>query len=914
MTPARTIAAALLAVAALPVGATADPSAACPAQVSTTADGWRRVAAPRFTSGQLAVITAYAVAPHSPTTMLVTNGAAVLRTRDGGCTWTGIFTLPRTPSAEFPFTAAAEIVDLVAAKQRMYALVRDGGVPRVVLSSDGGASWRTASIPAFDAHFSQFPPKLVADTSGLYAYLTVRPTGGLLVGTGESLYATSDGGETWTPRPVDLAGGGAAHARIVDIAVDPMLGTDVWVTTDNGLFRTGDGGGSWTYTPVGDGGALGSVAVAHRADQPVLVVVAAAYDGIVYVRRAGGGWTTVNTPGAVTSAAGGRNLSQVAVTTASGAYELDFEVLSWKAMHRGAPALSKLSTDDTANAAFYACACAGTQTAIWSRAPRTFEGGRNRGDDRGADNPEGGVPGSDGCAPDNSKRVDPAGFGPSEVAGPPEDITVPPGQSVKVPYRFRVQPRTLDLYFLVDSGPRSRDFICLAKQGAIWAAYDLARSRNVRVGLGQYRDYLVTGQVRIVIGDCLTNLRRDFVYRRDLRMGPLDAVFRNAVSAIGYGNTQCTGDHAGLPALLQAVTGVGQDVAPRGPSPYDIEPGQDAVFAPDAYKVILHVAGGYFSTPERVSQYPGPEFEPVIEALNEAGVKQVGINVPPRSKKKHHEGADPQPPGETGAQDLRRVAAETGTVAATPVDCGKRVREHVAVGDPLVCTYLDEGRRIADGPPMGRLMVDLMDALRDVQPMRLTVVGGDARLTPVTPATTRRLDHLRAQALDYTVTFRCAPSEAGIVKRVQLGGQVGSTVVATTTATVRCGAPPVPRPPVYVAPALPPVANVAAPAAHTVANTNLAVNTATQSQAQSQHLMQGAAMMQENQEHQLAYADVNRPPATDEELAMSALPRRMDDVPPWALAEAAALMTAGAAWYVSRRTRTAFRPARARSR
>src|SRR5687767_8952550 len=104
MTPARLIAAALLLATTLPLGATAGPSIACPAKISTTPDGWRRVASP---FGRQRPLTAYAVMPTDASTMLATDGTSVLRTRNAGCTWTSLYTLPAQPSAEFPFSAGS---------------------------------------------------------------------------------------------------------------------------------------------------------------------------------------------------------------------------------------------------------------------------------------------------------------------------------------------------------------------------------------------------------------------------------------------------------------------------------------------------------------------------------------------------------------------------------------------------------------------------------------------------------------------------------------------------------------------------------------------------------------------------------------------------------------------------------------
>ena len=891
---------AMVAAAGLPVGADAAPAGACPTRVTTTRDGWRRIAAPSFAAGGRG-LSSYAVVPDDPGTYLATNGLSVSRSADGGCTWRPVYTLPASPEAEHPFTQDNTVIEtVVAGTDRVYLLLLpQAGPPRVLVGNATATSWTAATIPGLTNRLLR-APALVVDASGTYAYLLTRSSPSLLDGTpGDLLYATADGGTTWLPRPVD-AGSGAV---IRDVAVDPLSGSDVWATSGTSLLHSANGGQSWELAEETEQDVLGLLSVTHRPGQPVQVVAASARESLVHVRAAGGGeLTAINTPGPVTSMTGGRGVSEVAVTTASGAYELDSGKLTWAPAHTGDPVLDRLSTDYTATPMLHACAC--SEGTIWSRTPRHFGG-------RGPEQPRGDsddYPGFFGCAP-SRREADPPAFAPSAVLPSATEVVLQPGQSKTVTYRFRVQPRVLDLYFLLDGGSRAQLFGCAARQGGVWAAHELARTRNVRAGMGEYRDYLrPRASIYEVTPACLMQAENDFVYRRRLRLGPVDATFRESMSRLHVGH--CRPGHAALEALRQTVDGLGADAPPRGRSPYDIRAGQDADFTDGAYKVVVHVAGGYFAAPERTPGYPGAGFQEAIDALVDNDVKQVGIYIAPR-KKKHHDDEPTTP--ETGAADLERVARETGTLARKPVDCAtSRVRARVKVGEPLTCTFLDDRRKRGSAPPMGEQMVALVSALTDPRPIGFSVLSGaDAITRGRTPAAPRTLDHLLPHTLTHTVTYRCGAGDAGLARHVEVGGQVGSSVVAKATTLVRCGAPvPQPRLDDYQPP-LSLIVPVAAPAAPNLPPNNLAPNTAPQPNSQpqniAQHLLAGAGVPQEEAQPRLAYADAAGPPPAYDELAMSALPPRRSpyDVPAWLVVEAALVATCAAGAMAVRRSRTA---------
>ena len=912
--PIRLILAALVGAAAVPVGASAAPAGPCPTRVRTTADGWRRIAAPEPDSAYPFATVAFAVDPQRPSTIYTTNGLRVWRTTDGGCSWDQVYEVTQAGTLGLPISPVfGRIDEIVATRERIYLLVMDATGPRIVVSKDRGGSWEAAQLPAAPSGWIARSPRLVADVSGRHAYLLAYAVESVRIARHELLFATEDGGTTWEARPVDPARGDIAGS-LRDVAVDPLSGSDVWVTMPGALLKSGDGGRTWQTALTTPRNDFESVTVTHRAGTTAQIVVASAFEPLLHLYTATQDWVTLNTPDPVTSAVGGRNGTQAAITTPNATYELAHESLTWVRVHQDDPPLSRLTTDYTTAPMIYACAC-DADGSIWSRVPRS-----HRPDDgprlpRPTD-----FPGFYGCGDDAGRAPAPAAFPESRIDTSAAEVVLPPGTSKTVTYTLRVQPRELDVFFLVDTGQRSSMFACAAAQGGVWAAEQLARERNLRAGVGQYRDYQVErfGLGSFIVGpQCVTALKDEFVYRRDLRVGPVNTTFRSRMAKVRWDGT-CSGDYAGLTGLMQAATGTGQDILPSGSSPWDIAPNQQAGYAEDAYKVVLHVAGADFMT----RQSSEPTFDEVVKTLRANDIKQLGIGFAPRIKKKDHDG-DPDEPSrdETATRALRQVAEATGALAPRKVTCSGRLKSRIGVGRPLVCAFTDDGYDRPPGtspevPPMGRQMVDLVSALADVKPMRVTMLPGSDADVATLSGQARRLDHLRPQTLRYTVTYKCGLDDEGQVKRVQLGGEVGGAIVATAGTTVRCGTPPVPprRRPFEFLPPMGLVVPVAAPAAPQLPPQNLAPNTAPQPNGNPQNIVQGVGGMvpQTDEQPRLAYADANDRPQPTDELAMSALDRGDPyAVPAWAVTTAAGAMACAAGAFVARRTRAS--PARVRN-
>jgi hypothetical protein len=882
----------------------ASPAAqSCPGV--TQPGGWVRAAAPQFPSGaqQLA---SYAVAPLHPQTMYVTNGAVVERTTDGGCSWAMAFTVPATPTASFPFSSAtAKVVQVVAAGFRDFLVIADAAHPHVLVSTDTGQTWQTTDPGIVQADPTAPVPKLVADANGSTAYLLVHQTAAVAalasagITTADVLYASTNGGGTWAPKPIAAGTAtGFGNSGVTDVAVDQLAPANVWVTTFAGVEHSTDGGTSWS--PVA-AGADGAIEVTHQQGQPAAVLATSSSRSIAYFSADGGSsWAPLNTPGVVTSVAGVQN---AAIATATRVFALHYASLTWLSIHAGAPSLSALSTDRTASPSWYACACGVDAPSVWRYTPGPFGAGTAGNSGGGTANV--GAGGQSQLCQTASVPVGQRPWSPSAVTPVAKVLTLAPGQSVTVPYRFAVQPQELDVYYLADSGPRSVDFLCPFETGALWSALTVGKVRNLRVGLGEFRDYqLGQDAFDYAAEGCARQLAGDFVYRRDLPIGSVDQTFRDDLGAIRWGGN-CTDDHANLAALDQVATGAGQDVPPAGASPFDIARQQQASFSGLAYKVIMHVAGSYFLTPSRQRGYLGPELAPVEKALVAAGIHQLGIWVPGATAKLHGDAF----PSDTGRQDLHEVARATGAVAPGPMSCVRGGVMDVPAGAPLVCNYV---KSASDVNLMGQQMASMLLSLRNFQPMRLTAVSGGGLVSKITPAVIPHLDYLLPHTLDFQVTYTCGPSNLGQTQTVQLAGTVGSLELATASAFVSCSRPAVlaPLSPVAAlivppAPPVPPVPNPG-PAPAGAPGPATAPNPASAPQAQAQGVAQGVVVPQQQEQPQLSFAAAGNEVANESGVnAMTSLPAPRHRRPLGGTGGPAALCLLAAVSFVGARTRLA---------
>jgi photosystem II stability/assembly factor-like uncharacterized protein len=153
----------------------------------------------------------------------VGESGTMLKTTDGGATWTGLRT-----------GVAGQLLEVQVVSPE---LVVTGGGCSALLSSNGGASFTRLYFTS---------TKCSQQLTG-FSFLSAT-TGYLLLQNGTVL-STTDGGTTWTPKtqiPGAAPGNGSGFAAGI-VFTSPTTGVALQTGTGGTkLFRTTDGGGSWT--------------------------------------------------------------------------------------------------------------------------------------------------------------------------------------------------------------------------------------------------------------------------------------------------------------------------------------------------------------------------------------------------------------------------------------------------------------------------------------------------------------------------------------------------------------------------------------------------------------------------------------------------------------------------------------------
>jgi len=220
--------------------------------------------------------TAIAVDPGNPSTIWAgvddafgTQAANVVRSTDGGATWTNV-----TPARPTPMSATA--IAIHPADPQIVIATFGGwmGGGEVWVTTNGGSSWtnRSAGLPANPIRAVQ--------------YDGIR----LLVGGGQmfgsqfvGLYASTDLGQTWTA----LHDAGWPLRVVTDIAVDPTDPQTILAAIDGGgINRTTDGGATWE-TGIGGSTILSAQSVRYAPGNPDVILVGASSLGVY--RSADGG-------------------------------------------------------------------------------------------------------------------------------------------------------------------------------------------------------------------------------------------------------------------------------------------------------------------------------------------------------------------------------------------------------------------------------------------------------------------------------------------------------------------------------------------------------------------------------------------------------------------------------------------------
>ena len=803
---------------------------------------YEMIQAPAWPAGTTA-ISAYAVDPQNPERLLATNGAAVMETTDGGCSWEQVFAVGLLPSLDVPVSSLNATVELIAIPQGnsdlTYLVVEEkaGPVsrPHVILSRDRGKTWR-ASDEGLPPLSGQAVTIETAPSSPDVAYLIVREAG---AGT-DMVYATTDAGATWGERST---GEGLSSG----MAIDPLDAENVWFYGATGLFHSSDGGRSRALenrlAPP-----IPQFDVHHVPGKPARLM---AYQGETqdFMRSDDGGttWYPEGTPlGAAISLTHARATGHMVMSVHNAVFRF-VEPSFWIDI---TPAgveeidLRDLQADVTSDPSVFGNA--GGYIARYTGLDFTVE-----------------LPDVDA---DPLPPIDTTG---ANLTPPRKKLEMQPGSTRKVPYRLTLpeHPTGLDVFFLVDVSDSMNPTIAGLREGMNDIVEEFAKSKiDVQFGVGSYKDYPIPGYGDPIAGD--------YPYRLDRTIGPADASFTAALETL---RSSGGGDlpESQLTGVYQAATGAGE--------PGFIDPGQGAGFRSDALSVIVHMTDAAFNNSPA---HPSPSLELVADTLRNKGIYHIGLGVWGK------QGNIP------AVRDLTTLSDLSGSHAPAPIDCHGDGAPDIPAGAPIVCDIREETR--AGVLNLAPAIVATVKAVSREVPVELEATGGGRILGSVTPEVYPSIDTIESAALSFDVTFNCPKLRRRTTEQVTLEAKVLDVPVASAEVDVVCKAAPLvlapkpkekkPLPPVVPPPPAPAAAVVLVPPAPPAPIPEPIPGTQPNAQAQ------GAMADQEQEQTQLAYVHAAAWKAQlseelAEEMAMSDYtqrPRR--GVPPAALYASASLM------------------------
>jgi photosystem II stability/assembly factor-like uncharacterized protein len=223
------------------------------------------------------------------------SGSTVLRTGDGGATWT-----PLTVTGDRLDFRDVDAID----ERNAYALsIGTGSASRIYRTRDAGATWTL--------QFTMPDPKGFLDAMAFW-----DASRGIVVGDSIdgafSILTTGNGGGTWTPVPAKglpaaLPGEGAFAASGTNVAVHGS--SDAWFATGAAerarVLHTRDRGRTWTIadTPLPAGKSAGAFSIAFRDEAHGVVVggdyarEADAIDNAATTSDGGRTWTLIKERG-----------------------------------------------------------------------------------------------------------------------------------------------------------------------------------------------------------------------------------------------------------------------------------------------------------------------------------------------------------------------------------------------------------------------------------------------------------------------------------------------------------------------------------------------------------------------------------------------------------------------------------------
>ncbi|MFA6109321.1 MAG: choice-of-anchor D domain-containing protein, partial [Candidatus Latescibacterota bacterium] len=326
---------------------------------------------------------ALSAAPSQPRVVYAATDGGVLRSEDGGATWSAT-----TWWAGYSFRAVA--VD-PQDPQTVYA----GKWPGLRKSTDGGSTWTDIDYSGEPNENACVSALAVDPTNPQRIYLGRGDGNSAGYGPKGGVYRSIDGGSTWTPINTGLAADTYVSAITIDPADPAVLylaaGTQAQMGGSRGVYKSLDGGDSWRATGEGLGSNPAVRAVVVDPTNSQVLYAGVEWAGVFRSPDGGSTWQAVNTgldnlgikalaldPGdhttlhAATNAGGVRSITFV--TRLSPAIELSAWSLSFGSVQVGASKTLTLSIANpgTAPLVVTAITVAGSDRGQFTVTPSSF--------------------------------------------------------------------------------------------------------------------------------------------------------------------------------------------------------------------------------------------------------------------------------------------------------------------------------------------------------------------------------------------------------------------------------------------------------------------------------------------------------------------------------------------------------------
>ena len=845
----------LAALVAVPSAFSVSGAAEC--TPATRPDGWSVVRPAAFAVGG-PVLTGFAMAGRQPDSMVVTNGAAVQVTTDGGCTWRPA-ALPGGDLAVLDGERAVlelEVVSPRAGAPTLWVLARSGGPverPLVYRSDDLGVTFAGPGLG-----LPPGVPRVIAPAAdGQTAYVVVDvPT------LGRRLYVTPDGGETWN------AAAATEEIAYDDLVVDTVRPEHVFAWTASALAESNDSGA--TFRPVDvPAGLIRDVALS-QAPRGSRLALLGENGALLRSDNDGKDWSRLRVDPRADQVAAAPDVDVAAVAG-------DRVVTLLPSVFRPVDA-SPLGAEPLDLALGRV---GGTRVRLAGRvneAVLVYAGAvLDLGDDVTADIDLRGAQVVVSVGP----RLEPGRV----------EVTLAPGETRDVDYYLQVPaaPSPIEVFFLIDTTGSMGFVIDGIRQGLAKIVNDLGTAGiAARFGVGEVKEYPISPY----------SSDPDLPYRLVREVGPVDAELESALAEL-----QASGGGDGPESMptgyYQLATGAGDTVdgevmVPRG---------HDAGFGAGAMRIVVASTDVQY---HGGAGYPGPPTEKAHAALVAEGINVIGIAAAQGAR------------GDLS----RTAEATGTFAPRHGVDCDLDGTPDVDESEPLVCEITGgaavniggDGISVdtSGAKGVGSAIITLLRGLRD--PASLTLRSSAPDVARVLGEATIPVDLKTPNEAAYRVRLSCPPARYGTTTRATLDGLAGGRRLASGAVAVQCQAP-ARRPPVVepVEPPQPkpPVAAAAVPPAPVQPVHQVNPNGNPQTNPNPNAQLQAGAAQQRQEQFQLALAhDGALDPTLDhEELAMV---RR--DPPAVAVPAAAALMAMAVGSAAALRRRNATAPALARRR